>query len=232
MINELQQVPGVPETAIPEQELAMLPSNLAPAPWAVHSSGLVWFAKAPDAAAAALPPALLHRGAKPSFVIGGFVRYSQTPVGAYDEVFGVVGYRIGRSVGSTVAFMAVDSPISLVGGRTNWSMPKTLARFTGEPRPGATFTAEGENDLDWGVAATAGHAAPPLPIFSRAKVVQEFPDGSLRGCRLKARGLARLTRVDVSVHSAGSLPEWLEPGRHTGAVLDRIRFSLGDPSPV
>ena len=35
----------------------------------------------------------------------------------------------GRRSWGNVAFMAVDSETSLVGGRTNWAMPKTLAQF-------------------------------------------------------------------------------------------------------
>ncbi|HEY9565163.1 MAG TPA: acetoacetate decarboxylase family protein [Nocardioides sp.] len=229
MITDLLRVPGVPETALSDSVAAALPENLAPAPWSVRSSGTVWFTKAPEAATDALPGALRAQGARATFVIGGFVRYEQTPVGAYDETFGVVGYRIGRKVSATVAFMAVDSPTSVVGGRANWAMPKALAEFEGSPRPGDTFTVAGENDLGWRISATSGRTTPKIPVFSRARVVQEFPDGSLRGCRLKARGWARMTRTQVEVESASTLPDWLVPGRHPGATLEDIRFSLGVP---
>ncbi|MDP3893750.1 acetoacetate decarboxylase family protein, partial [Nocardioides sp.] len=191
---DLSGVPGVPETALTDPLLATLPDNLAPAPWAVRCSALVWWGRAGDEATAALPPALRER-ASAQVVVGGLVRYEDTPVGAYDEVFGVVGYRLGRSVGSNVAFMAVDSPASLVGGRTNWSMPKTMATFEGAPEGGATFGATGDLDSAWTVSATAGRLGPPLPVLSRARVLQQFPDGSLRGSRLSARGWMRPTRV-------------------------------------
>ena len=64
--------------------------------------------------------------------VGGFVRYTDTPVGAYDEVLGMIGSRTGLRPWGNVAFMSVNSESSLVGGRTNWAMPKTLARFDGE----------------------------------------------------------------------------------------------------
>lgn len=230
MTTDLLRVPGVPETALSDEIAARLPGNLAPAPWSVRSSGTVWFSKASDAATQALPSALRAQGARASFVIGGFVRYEETPVGAYDEAFGVVGYRIGHTVSATVAFMAVDSPTSIVGGRANWAMPKAMASFSGTPRPGDTFSAEGENDFGWKISATSGRTTPRVPVFSRARVVQEFPDGTLRGCRLKARGWARMTRTTVYVDSSGSLPEWLQPGRHRGATLEDIRFSLGVPA--
>ncbi|MDT0201488.1 acetoacetate decarboxylase family protein [Nocardioides sp. AE5] len=228
---DLRRVPGVPETAIDDALVATLPANEAPAPWAVRSTGMVWMHRANPAADDALPEALRRQGATSSFVIGGFVRYTETPVGAYDEVFGVVGYRIGRQVGATVAFMAVDSATSLVGGRENWSMPKAMASFTGEPAPRREMTAAGTNEHGWSVRATAGRAAPPVPVFSRARVVQEFADGSVRGCRLRARGWSRLTRVEVEVSSSASLPAWLRSGRHPGATLSGINFSLGVPLP-
>lgn len=226
---DLAAVPGVPETTLDEGLLAGLPPNRAPAPWRVRSSAVVWWSRPNDAARGALPPALRER-ATPVSVVGGLVRYAETPVGQYDEAFGVVAYRIGRRVGATVAFMAVDSPASLVGGRGNWSMPKTLAQFEGEPTSGQSFSAVGNSG--WTVSANAHAFGPPLPALSRARVVQEFPDGVLRDSRLSARGRMRLARVQVAVDSPAGLSEWLVPGRHTGAIVSGLRFSLGEPREV
>lgn len=226
---DLTGVPGVPETALTEELVATLPGHAAAAPWRVRCSALVWWSRAGAAATAALPPALRHQ-ARATVVVGGLVRYEDTPVGPYDEVFAVIGYRIGRSFGSNVAFMAVDSPTSLVGGRVNWSMPKTLARFEGAPAGGRTFSATGDLEQSWRVSGSARRLGPPLPVISRARVLQQFPDGSLRGSRLAARGWMRPTRVDVAVDSTGPLPGWLPPGRHLGAVLRPVTFSLGVPT--
>ena len=89
---ELTGVAGVPETLVSEALLARLPSNDAPAPWTVHSQAVIWYARGGAAATQALPPALRagHRGLA---VVGGVVRYDETPVGPYDEVFGLVGSR-------------------------------------------------------------------------------------------------------------------------------------------
>lgn len=228
---DLAGVPGVPETTIPDTVLSHLPANPAPAPWEVRCSAVVWWSRAGEAAVQALPTALRDT-AKPVSVVGGLVRYVETPVGPYDEVFGVVAYRAGRRFGATVAFMAVDSPASLVGGRTNWSMPKTLARFEGSPSSGESFSAVSDTDAGWTVSANGRAFGPPLPAFSLARVMQQFPDGTLRGSRLMARGKARLARVQVAVDSPGGLPEWLAPGRHTGALVSGIRFSLGEPQRV
>ncbi|MDP3892994.1 hypothetical protein, partial [Nocardioides sp.] len=79
-------------------------------------------------------------------------------------------------------------------------------------------------------SATAGRLGPPLPVLSRARVLQQFPDGSLRGSRLSARGWMRPTRVQLSVESTGPLAGWLASGRHFGAVLRSVHFSLGVPT--
>ena len=92
---ELSGVAGVPETLVSDALLARLPANDAPAPWTVRSRAVIWYARGGAAATAALPPSLRsgHRGLA---VVGGVVRYSETPVGPYDEVFGLVGAREGR----------------------------------------------------------------------------------------------------------------------------------------
>ena len=70
-------------------------------------------------------------------MIGGMVRYLETPVGPYDEVLGMVGSRTGLRPWGSVAFMSVDSEPSLVGGRSNWAIPKTLGSFDGIGTPRA-----------------------------------------------------------------------------------------------
>ncbi|KRF11533.1 hypothetical protein ASG90_17570 [Nocardioides sp. Soil797] len=225
---DLASVYGVRETALPDEFVSTLPANDAPAPWSVHASAVVWWSKATPATAAALPPSL-RESARPVVVIGGMVRYADTPVGEYDEVFGVLGYRDGLRFGATIPFMAVDSPTSLVGGRGNWAIPKTLASFSGAPAQDHSFVATNATGLDWKVAATVHAKGPRLPVFSRARVAQEFPDGSLRGTRLKARGRMRLAGIDVEVTSEADLPSWLVPGRHRGALITDTSFELGAP---
>jgi hypothetical protein len=70
---------------------------------------------------------------------GALISYADTPVGPYHEVIGMVIVRHGARLLVHVPFIAVDSPTSLVGGRVNWALPKTLADFTGEPRSGTAF---------------------------------------------------------------------------------------------
>lgn len=224
---EITGVPGVPETAVTDVLLARLPDNLAPAPWDARASSVVWYGRGGSAASAALPAGF--RGARGLAVVGGLVRYEYTPVGTYDEVFGAVGHRFGREIVGTVPFMAVDSEPSLVGGRTNWSLPKCLAEFEGEPASGRTFTARGADGEKWRVSATARALGPAVSLKRASTLVQQFPDGTLRPMAMRMRSRMRPALVTVEVESDGDLPSWLRPGRHLGAVVERMEFTFDEP---
>jgi hypothetical protein len=129
-------------------------------------------------------------------------------------------------VAVTIPFMAVDSRDSVVGGRQNWSLPKVLARFTGEPAELA-MTAEGDG---WTVRVTARPIAPKLPVKTTGRVVQAWPDGSVRSAVLTGKARSRPALVTVEVRSNGNLASWLRPGRHLGAVMTATEFTLPDPS--
>ncbi len=226
--TELTEVPGVPETLLSQALLSGLPGNLAPAPWTCRLAAVVWFGRGGKAAAAALPPAL--RGQAPALgVVGGLVRYQDTPVGAYDEVLGLVASRTGARPWGNVAFMSVDSEASLVGGRTNWAMPKTLATFTGGLGDGATMSATGIDGTAWRVSATARTVGPSLPVRTKGLARQQFPDGRVGDSVLTGTGRARLAVVTVQVESEGPLASWLRPGRHLGAVVESATFDLAEP---
>ncbi len=224
---EITGVPGVAETAVSEVLLARLPENLHPAPWDAIASSIVWYSRGGKAAGNALSERL--RGARGLAVVGGLVRYEYTPVGTYDEVFGAVGHRHGKGVVGTVPFMAVDSEPSLVGGRTNWSLPKCLAAFDGDPQSGKTFTARGADAANWRVSATPRVIGPAISMKRESTLVQEFHDGSVRPMALTMKSKMRPALVTVEVESDGDLPTWLKPGRHLGAVVERMEFSLDVP---
>ena len=90
---ELTDLPGIPEAVLAQALVAALPAHGAPAPWECRCTGLVWLGRGGHAARTALPPAL--RGRRPLATLGGLVRYQHTPVGQYDEVFGLVASRTG-----------------------------------------------------------------------------------------------------------------------------------------
>jgi hypothetical protein len=217
----------VPETALSDELLARLPENLAPAPWDARFSGLVWAGRGGSAARAALPSGL--RDSPALATVGGFVRYEDTPVGRYDEVFGQVASREGLKSWGSVTFMAVDSEASLVGGRSNWSMPKTLARFEGEIGPKKTIAGWSDGPVRWRVQATPVVVGPRVPLGTSAQVRQQFPDGVVRPSVMVGKGAMRPALIRVEVVSDGPLAGWLRPGLHAGALIESGAFSLSDP---
>lgn len=225
---ELTGVAGVPETALGADLVARLPDEVPPAPWTCDARAVIWYARGSAAATEALPPAL-RRSSSGLAVVGGIVRYASTPVGRYDEVFGLVGSRSGVRPWGSVAFMAVDSEASLVGGRRNWAMPKTLAWFTGEIGSDRSVTAA-DAEGGWRVTARPTAYGPVLPMRTRGRCRQEFPDGRVGDSSMKGRGRIRLAVVSVGVESEQSLPRWLRPGRHLGAVVESATFSITAPA--
>jgi len=218
-------VAGVAETFISDELVSRLPRNLAPAPWDARCQAMIWTCRGGKEARAALPPSLRRHAAV--MVIGGMVRYEYTPVGTYDEVFGIVAARDGRKPFGTVAFMAVNGLETLVGGRTNWAMPKTLAEFEGDPESG--MTARGVEST-WAVSARPRVIGPTIPYSTTGSARQVDAQGQILSSALEGRFRMRPAVVTVEVSSEGSLPRWLRPGRHLGSVSPEMAFSLGVPS--
>jgi len=224
---ELTGLPGIPETDLSDALAASLPENLAPAPWECHCAAVMWVGRAGRAANAALPAAL--RGNVALATVGGFVRYTDTPVGPYNEVLGMIGAFTGLRPWGNVALMAVDSAASLVGGRTNWAMPKTLARFDGEPVAGRTITGAAADGVPWSVSATPRAVGPAIPFRTTQTARQQFSDGRVGDSRLTFAGRVRPAIVTVAVSSDAALHSWLRPGRHAGAIVEKATFTLGSP---
>jgi hypothetical protein len=216
---DVRAVAGVPESDLPAE--LDLPADAPPAPWTCQAEALVWYGRARRSTT----PDEAHLGGRPVAVFGGFVRYADTPVGTYGEVFGGVALLAGRSLTGTIPFMAVDSPASIVGGRQNWALPKTLARFAGAPSAGAV-EASGPG---WTVRASARVIGPALPARLGGVLGQRWPDGRVRTALMRARSRMKPALITVEVESNGPLASWLRPGRHLGAVLPDLSFTLPEP---
>ena len=217
-------VAGVPETFISDALVARLPENLVPAPWDARCTAMIWMGRGGKDATAALPPALRRHSSV--MVIGGMVRYEYTPVGTYDEVFGIVVARDGRQPFGHVAFMAVNGEETLVGGRTNWAMPKTLAQFSGDTATGMTATGV---ESTWEVSAKPRVIGPSIPYSTKASARQVDAADRVLDSRLTGRFRMRPAIVTVEVSSEGTLPRWLRSGRHMGSVSPEMSFALGVP---
>ena len=224
-MHTLQGVEGVAESALSEEDAARLPGASAPAPWHTVLDAVVWFHRAAPGAADRLPRGLRGRPSLP-VTVGALVRYRETPVGPYHEVLASPVLLAGpRGPEACVPFIAVDSPPSVVGGRENWALPKTLARFEwpDEPRGGFELDAEGRG---WSVHATVRPRARRLPLAATARNRQVTPAGAEITFDSRLRGRARLATVELETRGP-TLPGWLRSGRHPALVLDGARMVVG-----
>ena len=225
--EHLTAVPGVAETTLTPETRASLPADTPPAPWKAHASAICWWRR-PDAAAiaalrAALPPPIIE-GAMPLLTFGALLTYEATPVGPYNETLGLVVLRRGTRLFTHVPFIAVDSPASVVGGRVNWALPKTLATFGGLPANGA-MSASGD---DWTIRATARTLGPPIPwVLPALGVLEQIrADGRVIAARPSGRGTARLARIEVEIPTAPSLTDWFPVGSFIGVVSNSLTGHL------
>ncbi|MFN2479411.1 MAG: acetoacetate decarboxylase family protein [Pseudonocardiaceae bacterium] len=229
MNNDFVHLPGTPETALRHEDLATLPVSAPAAPWRVTAAALLWIDR-PDARARAAIDAVVPKevsaGATPIATVGAAIRYLRTPVGRYSEIIGAVVYRRGATMFTHVPFIAVDSAASVVGGRTNWGLPKTLASFDGQPAHGISMAATGG---DWCVEATptVHRLALPMVVPKLLALVQLGPHGTVWSLRPSCYGVTRLARVDVRVTAAPTLSDWFPSGIRCGVLSPRLTMFLG-----
>jgi hypothetical protein len=188
-----------------------------PPPWTLRLSGVVWLHRAPPGAQRAHQPGLRFDRSIP-LTVAGLVRYADSPVGPYAEVWGAPTLVVrGRALALGIPFMAVDSAASMAGGRANWALPKTLASF-------ADGVATGNG---WSVRARVASAGVRLPFAVAGRLVQVSAEGRELRSTAIAWGVARLARVDVE--STGEVAGWLAGGRHLGLAIQRGTLTVRRP---
>lgn len=233
MRGDLGDVPGSQQTVLGAGQLARLRPydqvHAAHAPWVCRLEATVWWRAAGPAArpalAAALPPGLA--GARPLGAAAAVVRYLDTPVGPYREVLAGVVVLLRGVPTLHVPFIAVDSPASVVGGRREWALPKTEARFPVD-RHGAAQTAEGDG---WSVTARPRRSRlPVVPVVAPVPLRQVGPGGVAVSALMVGAGVLRSATVEVVVEADDALAAWLPAGRCRGATVTAGRFRLGSPT--
>ena len=228
-MHALQDVEGVAESELADDDATRLPGTSAPAPWATVLDAVVWFHRAAPGAAERLPAALRDRPSLP-VTVGALIRYRDTPVGPYREVLASPSLLLGpRGPEACVPFIAVDSLPSVHGGRENWALPKTLARFDWpeQPRGGFELDAEGRG---WSVHATVRPRPRRLPFAAISRNRQVTPAGTEITFDSRWRGRARLASVELETRGP-TLPGWLCSGRHPALVLDGASVVVGAALP-
>lgn len=221
-------LPSVPESTLWPEALAALPTSSARAPWATQVRAILWTHRA-------TPWHELERPTdRPTLpvTVAAAVDYLDTPVGPYSEVF--ASPRLLRAAGLptlSIPFIAVDSPASVHGGRTEWALPKTLARFvwsrTGAEPSGVRAESGPGAPASWRVDVDVVRRSPRFPMAGALALAQPWPDGRWRGARVSLRGQARLAQVQVSA-AGPTLPGWLLAGTHAGLVVEG-RMTISRP---
>jgi hypothetical protein len=217
-VHALQDVAGVPESALADAVAAQLPPAGPPAPWHTRADVVVWLHPAAPGAARHLPPDFRDRPTIP-LTVGAFVRYRDTPVGPYGEILAApVLLAEAPLPPACVPFIAVDSLASIRGGRENWDLPKTLARFA---FGSGTASAEGDG---WRVDARI--RARPRALAIRLPLRDRQPGAGL--IDILAAGRAQPATVELDVRGP-QLPQWLLPGPHAAIAIRDARMTFGAP---
>jgi len=224
-VHPLQEVAGVPESALADADAARLPEGSAPAPWDMVLDAVVWVHRAAPAAREWLPRALRGRRLLP-VTVGALISYRETPVGPYREVLGspvlLAEWPLPAAV---IPFIAVDSLASVHGGRANWQLPKSLARFEWPERTTCGFEVDAEGER-WSVHASVRPRARSFPLAAMART-RQTPETAFT---TRARTRARLATVELETRGT-SLPGWLRSGRHLGLAIDGARVTVGETRP-
>jgi len=171
-----------------------------PPPWRLRGNGyilLYWFRRDPRRTAAFTQPQLADhwRGGLGSLT---WMDYRESPVGPYREILLVPGmFAIGGRRAFSISRIFVDSLTSLVGGRSNWGIPKDLAAFSSAMREDGTEFLSAQVD-GREIARLVVHAVgPTIPLdtaFLPLTMMQRM-DGRLFYTLLTLRGRAQFLDV-------------------------------------
>jgi hypothetical protein len=190
-------------------------------PWPATVRATLWWHRATAEARRLAPP-----GRCLPVTLAMVVDYLETPVGPYREVLAspvlrAPNRRTGLLPAMTVPLIAVDSTLSVHGGRVHWALPKALARFDGDVHDGLLVDGDG-----WVVSTATRLLGPTFPLAGGLTFAQPLPGGGLGRASARLRGRARGARVSVTSEGP-TLPGWLVAGTHPGVAITSGRMSTG-----
>jgi hypothetical protein len=216
---------GLPETQLSDALLQRLPGTAAPAPWEARCQVVSWLHAVDEAALQAFPAAIRPRTV--SFIAWALVQYSATPVGPYNEIAATLLSDEPDGYGH-IPFIVVDSLTSIVGGRGNWLLPKSLARFVWhEDGRAVTVTPEEPATPAWSVSVRYEPLGDAMDTTVPNHLEQVSLDGSVHRFDGEMSGAMFAATVDVEGHADGPLSALLVPGRYDGTIISRCTFDVG-----
>jgi hypothetical protein len=207
---DLATVPGLPESRLAATDLDRLPATSPSAPWTCRTRAILWIQTG-------RPPVHPWLGRATRLTAVAFVHYLDSPVGEYHEILAGTVLR-GVPPLVQVPFIAVDSLASVHGGRANWALPKTMARFDGDfAAGGAQVEAPG-----WSARVEVVRSGPRLPL--RLGLNSVGPLGRYHST-MRVTGRPSLLRTRIEGPTIGA---WLGSGRHLGLLLEG-RMAIDPP---
>ncbi len=105
----------------------------------------------------------------------------------------------------------------------NWSLPKTLAEFSGDPARDRAMVAR---HPQWWVSARAKCVGPVLTLRAALRVFQIGRDGHENWARMSGRLRARPALVRVTTSGTPQLTDWLRSGHFPGLIVERFDAEL------
>lgn len=223
----MSETRGLDAWAVPESEpddavrAAVAGPPSADPPWPATVRATLWWHRA-TREARALAPA----GRCLPITLAMVVDYLETPVGPYREVLASPVLRLparasGFQPAMAVPLIAVDSTLSVHGGRVHWDLPKVLAQFSGDVHDGLLVDGGA-----WSVRTATRLRGPAFPLAGGLRFAQPLAAGGVRHAGSTLRGRARLATVSVT-SSGPTLPGWLRAGTHPGLAIVSGRVSTG-----
>ncbi len=210
----------------------------APPPWQLTGSGTILLFRFPR-------DFVIQHGCIPSFLTGRYrgglgavmlVDYFTSPVGPYREALLIPGtFRHAKKNYYSITQIAVSTLASVVNGRQNWGIPKTLANFDVETLPNGTqhFAMHVDNQPALDIATRT--RGPQLPFNTRwlpfrPTIIQQRDDGQLLTTAPFGKGRVQLAQLDHITVNPDQFPDFSEL-RPVG-VVRATQFELTFPLPA
>lgn len=201
-------------------------SQVPHAPWRLKGRVLVGWLQVPSGGldavlggAAARRLAGLRRSLGPGAIVAA--SYTDSPVGAYDELTLAVPARIGMRPGMAAIVTVVNNADARRAAHRNWGIPCEVGALRWSlslEDAGATLSWE-----ERGLSVTGVPTGPALPFLVAMRSVQHRTDGPVVVPR-RLWGRARLARTMVSVEPEDPLV-WAD-GAHPGVVIEGMRMVM------
>lgn len=221
----LRDAVGLPESQLPGPLVDLLKDTVAAAPWQTRCRVITWMHPVGPAALETIPAAI--RPSAIAMVAWALVRYEHTPVGPYDEIAATLIPEGGDGYGH-IPFIAVDSYPSIIGGRANWLLPKSLARFVwSEDGLSANVTADAPAKPGWSLTVSTAPSGDPSPVEMPNHVQQVSTAGAVRRFDGAMAGTMWSASVTVDAVAEGPVSALLIPGSYQGSVLTDCTFNVG-----